>query len=360
MSKSRGNIVNPWDMIRKYSVDSIRWYFYTVNQPGDSKLFSEKDVDSVLKRFLMILWNCLVFFETYKGKSEFQIKSQNLLDKWIISKLNKLILEVTAFLDNYDVTSAAREVENFIVNDLSQWYIRRSRRRFQKPETEKELNEASTNLGFVLLNLTKLLAPFTPFFSEEIYSRLTIGKKSVHLEDWPKADKKLINQRLEEKMQKIREIVALSLAERAKAGIKVRQPLAGLKIKSQKLKFSKELLELVREELTVKGIIFDNKIKNEIKLDTKITPKLKEEGIVREIVRQIQELRKQKGLMSKDKIIIQYSAPEKLKKIINKEKNHILKETLAKNLELKESPVPRIGKNINLDGENLWIEIKKA
>ena len=362
MSKSKGNIVSHWDMINKYGIDSVRWYFYTVNQPGEPKLFNEKDIDSALKRFLIILWNCFVFLETYKPKSRMKIKSRNLLDKWIISKLNNLIPELTLLLDKYDITSAARKIEDFAVNDLSQWYIRRSRRRFQKPETKKELSESYDSLSVVLLTLTKLLAPFIPFFAEETYPKFNIREKSVHLENWPRVDKKLINQELEEKMQKIREIVALALAERAKAGIKVRQPLASLRIKDLRLKVkgNKELLDLIKEEVNVKEIVFDSKIKKEVELDTKITSGLREEGIVREIIRQIQELRKQHGLKPKDKIIIQYWMSEKLNKIINKQKNYILKETLAKQFESKESPVPRMGKEIDLEGEKLWLEIRKT
>ncbi|MFQ6049585.1 MAG: class I tRNA ligase family protein, partial [Candidatus Paceibacterales bacterium] len=242
MSKSKGNVVDPWYIVKKYGADTTRWYFYTVNQPGDSKLFSEKQVAETLRKFIMTFWNCYVFYNTYaeiggikRGTTQEYIgvnqrvnlpeSTSTLLDKWIISQLNKLILDVTNALDKYDVTFAARAIENFVINDLSLWYIRRSRKRFQKPKTEKESEEASQSLGFVLLTLSKLAAPFIPFLTEEIYQKLPILNsklpKSIHLEDWPRANKKLINKRLNKKMETAREIVSLALAERARAGVKV-------------------------------------------------------------------------------------------------------------------------------------------
>jgi isoleucyl-tRNA synthetase len=221
MSKSKGNIVDPFEISKKYGADAIRWYFYTINQPAQPKLFSEKDVQVSLRKFLMTFWNCYKFFETYGIKSsklktqnsKLQIKTQNVLDKWIVSRLNRLILEVTKSLESFDVVSAARNLENFVIEDLSLWYIRRSRSRFQKPKNKKELKESSSTLRYVLLTLSKLTAPFIPFLSEEIYQGLS-EKESVHLEDWPKPNKKFINENLEKKMAKVREIVAQGLAER--------------------------------------------------------------------------------------------------------------------------------------------------
>ena len=370
MSKSKGNIVEPFEITKKYGTDAARWYFYTINQPAQPKFFAEKDVQTILRKFLMTYWNCYKFFETYgirisNLKSQIsnpQLKSQNILDKWIISRLNKLILEVTKNLESFDVVPAARKLEDFVINDVSLWYIRRSRPRFQKPKSKKELKEASAVLGYVLLTLSKLTAPFIPFLSEEIYQGL--GKKeSVHLEDWPKPNKQFINENLEKKMKKIRETVAQGLAQRAKAGIKVRQPLASLKIKNQKskVKDEKELLDLIKQELNVKEIIFDPKIKKEIELDTKITKELKEEGEVREIIRHIQELRKKAGLTPKDKITIFYLASKRFENIIAKNKKGILEETKAK--EFLPKPIPQklllAEKKIKVDNEEFWLGIKK-
>ena len=283
MSKSKGNVVDPWHVIEKYGADAVRWYFYTVNQPGDPKLFSEKDVDQALKKFILILWNSCQFFQTYRIAGHpmpiGHRTSKNVLDRWVISRLNELIQETTDMLDKYDVTGAARAIEDFIVNDVSLWYIRRSRKRF---------NEAAGTMSFVLQTVSKLTAPFTPFLSEEIYRRCALpgSARSVHLENWPKADKKLINKKLNKKMVKVREIVALALAERAKARIKIRQPLSSLLIPE---KMDKSLSDLIKEEVNVKKIIFSNTLI----LDAKITSELQKEGEMREIYRNGKDLRKE-------------------------------------------------------------------
>ncbi|MDO8503063.1 MAG: class I tRNA ligase family protein, partial [bacterium] len=180
MSKSKGNIVDPWYIIEKYGSDSVRWYFYTINQPGEVKLFTEKDIEKALKKFILILWNCFVFFQTYAEISGNQLKNQrksaSLLDKWIVSKLNQLILGTTDCLDKYDVTAAARAIERFVIEDLSLWHIRRSRRRFQRPENKQELKEASRTLEHVLLTVSRLAAPFIPFLCEEIFTKLPFDK----------------------------------------------------------------------------------------------------------------------------------------------------------------------------------------
>jgi len=371
MSKSKGNVVEPWSIIEKYGADATRWYFFTVNQPGDAKLFKEKDIEECLKRFLITFWNCYTFFETYginpKPKNP---KPKNILDKWIISKLNELILDVSNYLDKYDVTFAARAIENFTIEDFSQWYIRRSRKRFQKPETKKELKEASETLNYVLLTLGKLIAPFAPFICEEIYRNLT-KKGSVHLEGWPKVNKIFINKKLNEKMRKVRKIVALGLKERSRLGIKVRQPLNSLKIPAKIMEeLEIDLLNLIEEEVNVKRVVGEvvigEKAKGReeikiVKLDTKITPALREEGIIREVIRQIQEMRKKVGLKPRHKILIRYSGGTPLNKILIKKKSLILGETKAKDFYLGEQPklVFDIEREIKVDGQKLWLAIKK-
>jgi isoleucyl-tRNA synthetase len=373
MSKSKGNVVNPWQIVEKYGADATRWYFYTVNQPGDAKLFSERDVDQALKKFILTFWNSFVFFETYRKKTKNQKpKTKNVLDRWIISRLNKLVLEVTEKLDKYDVTGAARAIENFVIEDLSLWYIRRSRRRFHPVveqsslrgrKTRKDFEEASATLGFVLLTLSKLTAPFIPFLSEEIHQCSTSKvEHSVHLEDWPKVNKKLIDKNLEKKMERVRGIVASALAERAKVSIKVRQPLSKLKIKNEKLKINDELINLIKDEVNVREVVFDPKIEGEVELDTEITPELKEEGIVREIIRNIQEMRKQAGLKPQDKILVKYFGDPEINRILAKNKNFILKEAKIKSLIFGEKLVKEVfdfEKQTKVDNQNLWLAIKK-
>jgi len=361
MSKSKGNMVGPWPIIEKYGADATRWYFFTVNQPGDAKLFKERDIEECLKRFLITFWNCYTFFETYGIKPKTQNpKPKNILDKWIISKLNELILDVTDYLNKYDVTFAARAIENFIIEDLSQWYIRRSRRRFQKPETKTELKEVSETLNCVLLTLSKLTAPFNPFLSEEIYQKLG-GKRSVHLENWPKPEKKLLDEKLEEKMRRVREIVNLGLKERAQLGIKVRQPLRELTVGELAGGLDLELIRLIKEELNVKSLRHETTLVDKIKLDETITVELKEEGIIREVIRQIQEMRKKAGYKPRHRILVQCSGTPELNKILIKNKNLILKETKAKDFCFGERPklVFNIEKEIKVDGQKLWLAIKK-
>ena len=378
MSKSKGNIVNPWQVIAKYGADALRWYFYTVNQPSDSKLFSEKEVGDSFKKFLLTYWNCWLFLETYgkKLKKNKKIKSKNVLDKWIISRLNNLILEVTKALDNYDIVASTRKIENFVIEDLSQWYIRRSRKRFQpasyrKSNIEKnDHEEATAVLYYILLTLTQLTAPFIPFLSEEIYQKLiklvNLSEKkkdfcSVHLEKWPEVRKKLIDNKLEEKMVRVREISSLGLRERARLGIKIRQPLRELAVGKLAEGLEPELINLVKEELNIKSFRYDVELKETIRLDTEITTELREEGILREVTRHIQEIRKELGLKPKDKIIIQFSASEKLIDILNRNKKFILTTTKAKDLKFLGDvrEISGTKKEIKVDDERLYLGITR-
>jgi isoleucyl-tRNA synthetase len=364
MSKSKGNIVDPWQIINKYSADALRWYFYTVNQPSDSKLFSERDVEDSFKKFLLIFWNCLIFFKTYgkKLKKEKKIKSKNILDRWIISKVNNLISKVTASLNSYDIVSAARNIEDFVIEDLSQWYIRRSRRRFQKPKNKKESEEASFVLNYVLLNLARLTAPFIPFLSEEMYRQLD-NKKSVHLEDWPKIEKKMINMRLEEEMRERREIVSEALAKRSELGIKIRQPLAAVDLReprSFKAMGITDTTSVISEEINVEAINFKKGLK-EVKYDTEITPELKSKWIIRELIRHIQEMRKQAGFKPKDKILVQFYGSKELIEVFNKNKKFLLKEAKVKEVQFMKDfeELPETQKEIKVDEEKLYLGIKK-
>lgn len=359
MSKSKGNVVVPSDIIDKYGADVARFYFYTVNSVGDPKKFNFKDVQTLYRRFFGTLINSRKFFDIYAGqgfKPEKEFKTNNLLDKWILSSLESLNLKTIEKLDNYDIVGTARLFEEFI-DDLSNWYIRRSRKRLQKPENKKEKEEASQTLYCVLLKLSLLLAPFIPFSAESMYRDLKGKEESVHLNRYPSSEKDLIDEELEEKMAKVREVIALALAERAKLGIKVRQPLAELQITDYGLKGEKELLELIKNEVNIKQITFGKTLK----LDAKITPKLKEEGIIREIVRNIQEMRKKAGLKPKDKILVRYSGTPDLNKVLIKNKKFVLQEAKIKDLifgkETKE--IFDLEKETKVGQEKLYLAIKK-
>jgi isoleucyl-tRNA synthetase len=247
-----------------------------------------------------------------------KINPKNILDKWIISKINNLIRKATKDLDEYNISSAVLSIENFFIEDLSLWYIRRSRERFHKGADKRE--KAISTLYYLLLDLLKLIAPIMPFLAEEIYNNLKTDNipESIHLSDWPEPGK--IDNKLEEKMNQVREIVNLALAQRAEAKIKVRQPLARLTIKN---KLDKELSGLIRDEVNVKEIIFDNKMKEEIKLDTEITEELEKEGRDREWIRSVNAERKKLGLTPNDIIVVQTTEEvfdsEKVKKEVKAE-----------------------------------------
>jgi isoleucyl-tRNA synthetase len=371
MSKSKGNVVDPWEMIEKYGADALRWYSFIVNQPWDPKLFDEKDLDQRLKKFIMTFWNCYTFWETYsKGLKIFSgpvkkmTKSKNILDKWILSRLNRLVQNVTEKLDKYDITSSARLIDDFVINDLSLWYVRRSRKRFQKPDSKKELEEVSSVLGHALFVLVKLSAPFAPFISEEIYFGLTDKefKQSVHLEDWPKTDEKFIDDELEEKMNIVRGIVNTGLKLRSEERIKVRQPLNSLKIKSEKL--NQELLGLIQEELNVKNIEFTEDVVKgdgwELEYDFEITAELRNEGVIREVTRKIQEMRKKAGCKPEDKIIVYYSGDKSLTELLTKNRELILLQTRAKDLifQRKEKQSFNIEKQFKINNQEFWLGLK--
>ncbi|MDD5038702.1 MAG: isoleucine--tRNA ligase, partial [Dehalococcoidales bacterium] len=235
MSKAKGNVVEPWAVINKYGADALRWYFFTTAPPGNVRRFDEKMVAEVTRRFLLTLWNVYSFFVTYANIDNFIPEAKGTppelseLDRWIISELNQLIIDVDTALEGYDPTEAGRKIEGF-VDELSNWYVRRSRRRFWKSENDADKLAAHTTLYQCLVTLSKLLAPFTPFVAEELYQNLVRSvlpeaAESVHLADFPKEDKSKIDKQLGDDNRLAMKVSSMGRAARAKAGIKVRQPL---------------------------------------------------------------------------------------------------------------------------------------
>ena len=322
MSKSLGNTVNPWDVIEKFGADAARWYFYTVNNPGDSKLFSEKDVGAKFFGFMTTLWNSLRFFELYHDENTELLTHpvpKTALDRWIYSKINNLIKLSSERMDAYDLTSASRAIENFVVEDLSNWWIRRSRNRFQKSNGEREKSEALSILRHLLLEVSKIIAPFIPFTAEEIHLRLHKGKApgtlSVHLHDWPRVKREFIDDSLENGMDQLRKIVALGLAQRKEKNIKVRQPLHSIKIKTG---INKDLVIYLKEEVNVKNVIYDPDQKEEVLLDTELTQDLIIEGYVRELIRKIQDMRKEAGYKFEQKVLCRWHSEDSdIKEVMN-------------------------------------------
>jgi isoleucyl-tRNA synthetase len=332
MSKSKGNVVEPFEMFGKYGADALRWYLYSINQPGLPKRFDEKGMRDVMNRVFRMLWNSYSFFTTYAAidgwepKSDGK-KSENLLDRWILSELQVLVREVDEALGSYDLYTPTGKIESFI-DELSNWYIRRNRKRFWKNGNDGDKDAAYATLYGVLVTLSKLMAPFTPFIAEEIYRNLTDGE-SVHLAVWPEPDGNLIDEKLNQEMHDVRVIVSLGLQMRADAGVKVRQPLKRLIITEE---LSEMFDEIIKDELNIKLVEREEslsdfeaqhrgwksiaRLKNEkivrVCLDYFITPQLKLEGEAREIIRAIQEGRKKAGFEVSDRITLGTVGKEKV------------------------------------------------
>ncbi len=328
MSKSKGNVVNPWEMIDKYGVDALRFWMYSVNQPGDSKNFDERTVDEVVKKVFNLLLNVRSFYELYaENRTEFsRSDSSNVLDQWILFYLDDVTLKVTNSLDSFDIFTAARLIRDFIA-DLSQWYVRRSRDRFKGDDSEDRKNATNT-LGFVLERLSLVLAPFMPFLAEDLYQKLRMAESpvSVHLVSWPEVDTSSVGEVIPLSfMKEVRRLVSLGLEARARAGIKVRQPLSTLKIKSDILRGADEYIFLIKEEVNVKDVIFDSDLSEEVFLQTEITEELKKEGGARELIRTIQEKRKEKGLFPKDLIVVSVFVNEWGRDVVVSFKGEIVK-----------------------------------
>lgn len=339
MSKKLKNYPDPMEVMEKYGADAMR--FYMLNSPvvqAENLSFSEKGVDEIAKKNIARMYNVLEFYRLYQDGTMPADNSKNVLDKWIISRLNELVKSVTEGYESYRVDLATRPLVDF-VDDLSVWYLRRSRSRFKEQGQDK--TNALATLRYVLLSLSKVIAPVMPFFAEYLFKAVQENNKeeSVHLCSWPKAENKKVDVKLLSQMQEVRSIVNLALAERIVKAIKVKQPLASLKIQNLKSKIQEDddLLDLIKDEVNVKEIIFDGKISGEVELDTNITEELMEEGTIRGIIRQVQDIRKEMKLIPQDKVsLVEIIASPKNKLIIEKNKEFLLKEFRALEISVKE------------------------
>lgn len=368
MSKSFGNYPDPRATLEKYGSDALRMYFMNSSiMLGDDTNLSEIDIQDALRKNVIVLWNVVKFYELFMSSgnkiSAIGINDKkNILDIWILTKLNQLIKEVTENLEKYNLPGASRPISGFI-DDLSTWYLRRSRDRFKDgDEKDKQAVLATTKL--VLIELAKVMAPFTPFIAEQIWQKLTGNDfknkdRSVHLEKWPEVIN-LKNERLDniiKEMEQVRNIVELGLSKRDEAGIKVRQPLHELKIKNYELKNDFKLLIL--DELNVKNIVCEKGTGSiSVELDTNITHELKLEGIKREIVRLVNAARKDSGLSLKDHTKIFYSTDNEL--ILNSIetfREEIMKDTISNEIKKIEDATDL--KDVKVDGVFLKLCVKK-
>ena len=325
MSKHLKNYSDPQELFDKYGADAVR--LYMLSSPvvhAEDLNFSEKGVGEISRKIIARLLNVVSFLELYGNVTGGEISlpsSHHVLDRWIISRLNELIAKVESELELYKLDRVIWALDGFI-DDLSNWYLRRSRDRFRSEETLVR-EEANNTLLFVLIETAKVLAPFAPFVAEDIYLRLTKNQsaESVHLTTWP--TKKDFDQDLTEKMSEVRKIVTLGLELRMSAGIKVRQPLASLTLRENLFASQEDLLDLIKDELNIKEIICDSALAEPLQLETTISSDLQAEGLVRELIRLIQDWRKQKKLVAGDKINVKMSVDNPIKVLVEKYLNEI-------------------------------------
>ncbi len=440
LSKRKKNYPDPNKIFDNMGVDSMRYLL--VSSPAalaDDVRFSEDSVDEIIKKFTLTLWNTYSFFVTYANIDKFEpekdfvnFAAKNKLDLWILSELNSLVKEVTTQMDDYNLPKAARPILEFVEN-LSNWYVRRSRRRFWKSENDEDKKQAYQTLYIVLVEFSKIIAPFTPYIADEIYQNLT-GEVSVHLADWPKSNGFFIDEKLNKEIHLVRTIVNLGHSVRGKAKIKVRQPLKSVQIalpEGVAEKLINEQKEVILEELNVKEmayikqtgdiieqsvtpnskvlgpkygadvqfiiqeikqgnyeIVDGNRVKvgsfvlekDEVEigfkgkegfdvegfdgivvaLDTVITDDLKREGVARDIVRSIQEMRKEANYEVNDRIYVLILADGEFKKAVTQFADYIKRETLADELQQSGNMEADLEKTFSLSGSSFRIAVRKT
>lgn len=366
MSKKLKNYTDPMELMDKYSADSFRMLFLTSSLTrGEDISLSDKEVGDVARKLSMI-WNMYDFFTMYAEVDKWEFNGDlsdpskgldNPLDIWIISRVYQLIKEVGQSMSKYQLAVATRPILPFI-DDVSNWYVRRSRRRFWKSGDDEDKNNAYRTLHYVLVQLSMILAPFTPFLAEELYQKLT-GGESVHLLDWPKAG--YVDELVLVEMASLRHIINDGLSQRAIAGIKVRQPLRKITAFTSDAELLRKYEEILKEELNVKFIEeIGSKSLQKPLIDTIISPELRREGMMREVIRQVQNNRKVLDLNIDDRINLNLVTDNKnLAKAIKDFQQQIAHETLAvKIVSTKETNNSKLP--VKIDDAMLFIDLTKA
>jgi isoleucyl-tRNA synthetase len=342
MSKSYGNYTDPNVLMDEYSADALR--FLLLSSPvlnGEDFSLIDKDVADVSRKLNMV-WNMFDFFTLYAEVDNWEWNGMlddpyasltNPLDTWIISRVHQVTAEIERHMDAYNIPEALKPVLP-LIDDMSNWYVRRSRRRFWKSGDGADKQDAYKTLHYVLVHLSMILAPFTPFLAEELYRKLT-GGESVHLLDWPAAGK--VDQLSINRMEFVRQVINDGLSQRAGAKLKVRQPLNKVSVNGAPeilTAMEGEYLEILKDELNVKLVELNpGTDKLEVQLDLKITPLLKREGMAREVIRNVQSSRKAAGLDVEDHIQLSLSTTsEELSQAIHEHAGTIQAETLANSL----------------------------
>ena len=387
MSKSRKNVVQPWPVLEKHGADALRWYLYTASPPGNARRFSEQLVGEVTRQFMLILWNVYSFFITYANIDKFNPAASvppaevPELDLWLTSEVNQLVKEVTERLDDYDITAAGRAIEEFAVEYLSNWYVRRSRRRFWKSESDTDKLSAYHTLYQALVTLAKLLAPFMPFLADEMYRNLVLSAfpeapASVHLSDFPVSDEAKIDASLSGAVRLAMKLSSLGRAARSTAGIKVRQPLPSVLVK---LASSLEKGALARvkpqllEELNVKDVELTENMDGldgavfvittdggySVAVSKEIPPELLAEGLAREIVHRLQNMRKSAGFEIADRIVTYYQGDDYAGQVFASFADYICHETLSEQLLAAPAPEGAYREEFKLDGHPVSLGVSR-
>jgi isoleucyl-tRNA synthetase len=458
MSKSLGNVIDPWELFGKQGADALRWALYTATSPGNTRRFSEDQVDEAVRKYLLTLWNTYSFFVTYARIDGFDPKKdhvppteRSLMDRWALSELQLTVRTVTERLDAYDVTAAGRAIGDF-VDELSNWYVRRSRRRFWKAEDDADKKAAHSTLYECLVTVTKLTAPFTPFVAEALYQNLVVNvdeskteaPESVHLADWPPYEEALVDRDLSGRMAAARRVVSLGRAARNAAAIKTRQPLREVVVVGEASGAAsgfrggvESLKEIILDELNVKSLRFGEPkdvlsydlkpnlgvvgpkygrlvpgIRNalaqappevgaraaageevsvtvegeeitlspeelvvepkeregyaleredglSVALDTGLDVELLGEGLVRELVHKVQNLRREKGFEIEEGVRIALSGSPRVARLLEERWGDYFKaEVLARDLDLDEGASDGDSACVKVDGEVLRVRIE--
>ena len=398
MSKSLGNFTDPNELMDKFSADSLR--FLLLSSPllnGEDFALHDKDVGDVARKLAMI-WNMYDFFTMYAEVDEFTFpydtassdaflvhritntahsdtpeslsrtgtensfqisvditKLTNPLDIWIISRLHQLVDEVERHMDTYNIPDALSPILPFL-DDASNWYVRRSRRRFWKSEDDGDKNDAYRTLHYVLVRLSHLLAPFTPFLAEELYHNLTGDDESIHLKDWLPAG--AVDEQIIAEMKAVRDVINDGLSQRASQGVKVRQPLLKLSMNQTDYQQLKPYEDVICEELNIKFLEELGETPDKPILDDTITPELRREGLMREVIRHVQSARKKAGLQVDDRIMLHLATnDEQLRQALTEYADTIASETLAT---MQQPGDVLYQTTATVDGAELQISLAKA
>lgn len=441
MSKHKGNTVSPFEMLDKYGADATRWYLLSVSPAWTPTKFDEDGLIDVVSKFFGTLRNIYNFFVLYANMDEIDPREFDVpyaerpeLDRWILSKYNQLVKDVTEYMDEYDHMKTVRAITNFVAEDLSNWYIRRARRRFFAEELTDDKKAAYATTYEILVGVSKLIAPIAPFISDEIYINLT-GEETVHVAYMPKADESLIDKNVEERMDLVRTLVSLGRGIREKERIKVRQPLNEVLVDGKYEEIISDLTPLITEELNVKRVVFENDldqfmnftlkpnfraagpafgknvkafgaymakvdpkefiseiekngsvvvelnledytvtkdyldIRIEAKegfavamennvfaiLDTTLDRDLIDEGLARELISKVQQMRKAEDFEMMDNINIYVNCDDEVRSAVEKHMDYIKSETLAQNLEFCDAELDKY----DLNGHKSGIKVYK-